>query len=506
MTRRGAAAVATAALGVLLASRAQPVAQQGAVAPPGASRSPVVVHRPVRPTYGTTGQVDVLPVQGSVYLLAGAGSNVVVQVGEDALFVVDTNEAAMSGKMLEAVRSISKLPIRYIVNTSGDPDRVGGNEAFAKSAGTNVNQFLNQGARVYAHELAYNRMANPGDGAAPLPVALWPTDAFLGPKKTLFVTGEPIELIHQPKAHTDGDLLVFFRKSDVVAAGGLFVLNSYPVIDVKHGGSLQGIIDGLNRLIDLAIPEFNAMGGTRIIPGNGRITNEIDVVEYRDAMTIIRDRVAALVAEGRSLADVKAARVSLDYDGIYGTTSGPWTTDMFIDAAYRELSATVPRTSRRATPARPQVAAAAAAKPVSRRQSSDPFDGLWALNTAKSRYEPLNTAPYRREINLVMNGEELTQETSTWRRGLGNNSPLAKVSYTARFDGKEYPVPASTSKVTLKRIGPTTIERTATGDRSAREAATWALSADRKTLTIETTGVDAAGTKYSSTQVYDRMP
>ena len=493
--RLAAAALASAAL----CAGARMAAQQAA--PP----SPVV-HRPVRPTYGSTGSIEVLPVQGRVYLLAGGGSNVVLQVGDDALFVVDANEAPMSAKVLEAVRSVSKLPIRYIVNTSGDLDHVGGNEALAKSAGTNLNQFLSQGARVYAQENAYARLSNPPDGTNAAPVSIWPTDAFMGPKKTMFVTGEPIELIHQPKAHTDGDVMVFFRKSDVVAAGDVFVLSSYPVIDTRHGGTLQGIIDGLNRLVDLAVPEFNAMGGTRIIPGHGRIANEIDVVEYRDAVTIIRDRIALLVSEGRTLDEVKAARVSLDYDGLYGTSSGAWTTDMFLEAAYKELSATVPRSSRRAPAPRAPVAAAAAAKPAPRRMSSDPFDGVWALNSARSQYEPTNTAPYRRELTITIEGDQLTQDTSTWRRGVGNNSPLARVSYTARWDGKEYPVQASSSRVVLKRAGPTTLERTASGDAGARETATWTVSADRKVLTIVTAGVDAAGTKYSSTQVYDRMP
>ena len=480
------------------------LAQRGAGA--GAAAAPV--HRPVRPAYGNRGTIEVLPVQGSVYLLAGGGSNVIVQVGDDALFVVDANEAAMSEKILEAIRSISKLPIRYIVNTSGDFDHVGGNEALAKSAGTTVNQFLGQGARVYAQENAYSRLSNPPDGTNAAPVAIWPTDAFLGPKKTLFVTGEPIELIHQPKAHTDGDVMVFFRKSDVVAAGDVFVLNTYPVIDTRHGGTLQGVLDGLNKLVDLAVPEFNAMGGTRIIPGHGRIANEIDVVEYRDAMTIIRDRVVLLVAEGRTLDEVKAARVSLDYDGLYGTQIGPWTTDLFLEAIYKELSTTVPRTSRRA-PARPTSAATTASvapKPAPRRQSSDPFDGLWTLNSTKSKYEPTSTMPYRREVALTVNGDELTQDSSTWRRGVGNNSPLARVSYTARWDGKEYPVAASSSRVTLKRVNPATIERTAVGDGGAKETSTWTLSADRKVLTMVTDGVDTVGTKYSSTQVYDRMP
>ena len=191
-------------------------------APPAPEPSPV---RPHRPTYGPTGSIEVLPVQGSVYLLAGGGSNVVVQVGDDAVLVVDTNTAEMGDKMLAAIRGISTAPIRYIVNTSADRDHTGGNAVLAASAGAPVNAFLGQGARVYAHENTYTRLANPPDGSNPAPVALWPTDAFTSPKKTLFVTGEPIEIIHQPAAHSDGDVMVFFRKSDVVAAGDVFVLD-----------------------------------------------------------------------------------------------------------------------------------------------------------------------------------------------------------------------------------------------------------------------------------------
>jgi cyclase len=493
------AALAGCALGIELR------AQQDAASPQ---------HRPVRPTYAGRGEIQVLPVQGSVYLLAGGGSNITVHLGPDAVMVVDANEAAMSPKVLAAIRTLSTAPVRYIVNTSGDPDHVGGNEALATSAEGTVNPILGQGARVYAHENTYLRMANPPDGAPRIPTAILPTDSFSAAKKTLFVTGEPVELIHQPAAHTDGDLLVFFRKSDVVAAGDVFVLNGYPVIDTARGGSLQGVIDALNRIIDITIPEFNAMGGTRVIPGHGRIASEIDVVEYRDMLTIIRDRVQLIVEAGGTLQDVRAAQVTLDYDGVYGETNGPWTTDRFLETAFKELSAKAAtiRLSSRASPrqrtgteraagdtARPPATAA-----VARRRSSEPFDGEWVLNTFKSQYVPSNTMPYRREMTLGFADGGLTHTTSSWRRTNGNDSPMARTTYTAKLDGKEYAVSASAAKVKFTRVDANTIERTALGDRGATERATWTLSPDRDTLTIVTKGTDAGGAEYSSTQVYDR--
>jgi len=471
---------------------------------------------PYRPTYENTGVVHVLPVQGSVYMIAGAGSNVAVQIGTDALFVVYANDASMSEKILAAIKTISPLPIRYIVDTSADPDHVGGNEKLAKSSGdATTNAFYDQGARVYASENAYARMTNPKKGA-PIPAALWPTDSFAAALKTLFVTGEPIELIHQPSAHTDGDLMVFFRKSDVLVSGDIFSTDRYPMFDADRGGSLAGVLDGLNRLIDIAVPEFNAMGGTRVIPGHGRICNEIDLVEYRDAMTIIADRITQLVLEGKTLEQVKGAGVSLDYDGVYGATSGPWTTEMFVDAAYREIkthtAAWKARLLRNVPAAelpmlastKPANAAKAAAVKLAK-TSDDPLDGKWVLNLFASTYEPSNLMPYRREMVISSSAAGVTHAVSSWRRPQGNGSPLSTYSYTAKLDGRMYPIPnQGKANVVLKRVDANTIERTLDGEDVGKETATWTLSADKKTLTVVAKGNDAAGVAYTTTQVYER--
>jgi glyoxylase-like metal-dependent hydrolase (beta-lactamase superfamily II) len=494
------------------------VAPQLPPAPKG--RSAKDLARPYRPTYESKGEVEVLPVQGSVYLLAGAASNVAVAVGPREVFVVDTAEAAMSDKLLAAIKTISPLPIRYIVNTSADADHVGGNEKFAKSAGGDVNAFYGQGARVFSSERAYARMTDSRNGNAPLPSALWPTDSFEGALKTLFV-GEPIEIHHPAAAHTDGDLMVFFRKSDVIAAGDVFATDRYPVIDAKRGGSLAGALDGLNQLIDLAIPEFNEMGGTRVIPGHGRISNEIDLVEYRDAVTIIADRITQLILDGKTLDQVKAAGVSIDYDGLYGATSGEWTTNMFIEAAYREIKANtapwkarllrnVPQsdldavaTNRPATDAR-KLASAKAAAPAKR--ASDPWEGKWVLDLFSSNYEPVSLMPYRREMVIAMSGNETTHEVSSWRRPQGNGSPLSTYSYKATLDGKECPIPNwGNATVTLKRVDANTLERTLNGQEVGKETATWTLSADRKKLTVVAKGTDPTGIAYTTTQVYEKQ-
>jgi glyoxylase-like metal-dependent hydrolase (beta-lactamase superfamily II) len=295
------------------------------------------------------GEIKIMPVQGRVYMLVGAGANVVVQVGEDGVTVVDAGLKEYSEKVLAAIRELSNnKPIRFILSTHAHADHVGGNETLARAGaklggGLFVGGVQGQGAAIIAHEQVLAAMSAPTGKQPPAPSAAWPTDGYPGDLKELYVNGEGIQLVHSPAAHTDGDSIVYFRGSDVIAAGDVYINTTYPVIDVDRGGSLSGIIAGLNRIIDLAIPKDWQEGGTMVVPGHGRLADESDIVEYRDMLTIIRDRIQDLVKKGLTLEQVKAARPTLDYDGRYGATSGDGTTEKFIDAAYRDLARAKPK-------------------------------------------------------------------------------------------------------------------------------------------------------------------
>jgi glyoxylase-like metal-dependent hydrolase (beta-lactamase superfamily II) len=191
---------------------------------------------------------------------------------------------------------------------------------------------------VIAHEQVLNAMSATAGKAGAIPRGAWPTDAYPGESKEVYANGEGIELFHPAAANTSGDTIVYFRRSDVVVTGDIFTTTAYPVIDAEKGGSFEGVIAALNRIIDITIPKDWQEGGTMVIPGHGRLADEADVVEYRDMVTIIRDRIRDMVKKGMTLEQVKAARPTRDYDGRYGATTGPWTTSMFIEAAYRDLA------------------------------------------------------------------------------------------------------------------------------------------------------------------------
>jgi cyclase len=291
----------------------------------------------------SAGKIEVLPVQGNIYMLAGAGGNVTLQLGENGVLVVDTGLPAVSDELIAEIRKLSKKPLKYVVNTDVHEDHTGGNEAFSREGGTSTvvnivntpGSSASQAVAILGNEAILDRMSATVNGKQARPSLAWPTDTFFDEPKELYFNGESIQILHQPKAITDGDSLVYFRRSDVVSTGDIFMTTGYPKIDLQNGGGIQGVLDGLNHILDLTIPAHHEEGGTMVIPGHGRICDEADVMEYRDMVTIIRDRVRALAQKGKTLEQVKAAKPTMDYDGLYDVT--PQAADAFVEAVYKSL-------------------------------------------------------------------------------------------------------------------------------------------------------------------------
>ena len=360
-----------------------------AVADPGPTASagePASADRLVDGLFPHDGEVHVLPVQGNIYMLVVDGVNLAVSAGPDGVLMVDTGPAHMSGGVLETVRQLASRivaspvpnncagarcpgvrgwaspsinavigspappkPLRYIINTSASPDRTGGDEAIAPvgaferggggAAANFAGDVRDQRAAVVAHENVLLGMSAPVGAEAPTPRGAWPTDTYWRDfyKFNQFFNGEAVLLYHTPAAHTDGDSIVLFRGSEVIAAGNLYRTTGYPVIDLEKGGSIQGTIDGLNRILDLGVAENMSQGGTWIIPGRGRLSDIADVASYRNMVVMIRDRVEDMIRNGLTLDRIQAARPTMDFDGRYGSETGAWTTGMFVEAVYRSL-------------------------------------------------------------------------------------------------------------------------------------------------------------------------
>jgi glyoxylase-like metal-dependent hydrolase (beta-lactamase superfamily II) len=278
-------------------------------------------------------------VQGQVYMLSGAGGNIALQVGDEGVLVVDTGRVETAPAVVATVSQLTTAPVRLIINTAADRDHAGGNEIVGQagrrmSTGFGFGGSETPGAAIMARQAVMNRMVAEKAPECALPTSTY--DVF--PTRSVFFNGEGIELRHMPAAHSDGDSFVFFRRSDVVVTGDIFNTSLYPLIDLEHGGSVQGVIDALNELLEITIPALKQEGGTYVIPGHGRLADEADVAEYRDMVTIVRDRVRSLIARKMTLQQVRAERPTLDFDGRYGATDGVSTTDRFIDAVYRSLS------------------------------------------------------------------------------------------------------------------------------------------------------------------------
>jgi glyoxylase-like metal-dependent hydrolase (beta-lactamase superfamily II) len=299
--------------------------------------------------------VDVVQLRPNIYVIGGAGGNIVMQVGPEGVVLVDSGTTDMADNVLVAIRRITPLPIRYIINTGMDLDHVGGNEKLARAglsilpgavaAGAGLgDELLNNagGASVLAHENVLTRLSAPTGKQAAAPIGIWPTKTFAYRMYSMYLNGEGIQVIHQPAAHTDGDSIVFFRRGDVIATGDIIDTTRWPVIDTRRGGTVQGELDALNRLMDLSIHNLPLQwreDRTLLVPGHGHVYDKLDLLEYRDAVTVVRDRVQDLIDEGKTLAQVKAADPTLGYRSQYGAETGPWTTDMFVETIYNELAA-----------------------------------------------------------------------------------------------------------------------------------------------------------------------
>jgi cyclase len=291
-------------------------------------------------------------VQGNVWMVVGGPFNAAVSIGNDGVLIVDTMVEPLADRFLSEVKKLAgDKPIRHIINTHFHPDHTGGN-AKVTAAGQSIvaGNFANQvgqaaanQANILAHENTQIRMMT--DLKPSPPFIAMPTDTFFTESKDVYFNGEAIQILHQPAAHTDGDVIVFFRKSDVIVAGDVYMNTTFPIVQIGQGGSFQGVIDALNRIIDLTVPAEKQESGTYVIPGHGRLADEADVVEYRDMSTIIRDRLLDAIKKGMSLEQVKAARLVRDYEGRYGASSGFWTTDNFVEAVYRSLSEPPKKTS-----------------------------------------------------------------------------------------------------------------------------------------------------------------
>lgn len=288
-------------------------------------------------------ELHVWPVQGNIYMLVGDGANITLQVGKQGALLVNTGFAGMSNQVIATIKKMAERPLQYIINTNFYADSTGGNVPVRLSGttitGANVTGDIRdsrEGAQILAQENVLTSMSAPTGKKSPTPPDAWPTDTFLGREKTLFFNGEPIEIIHQPNALTDGDSIVFFRKSDVISAGDIFNTDGYPVIDVAKGGTIEGTVLALTRIVEMAVVEHEEEGGTLVIPGHGHLCDQAEVVEYRDMVAIVRDRVKDAVKRGLTLEQTKAAKLTSDYDPIYGHNSY-WTPDDFIEAAYKSI-------------------------------------------------------------------------------------------------------------------------------------------------------------------------
>ena len=267
-------------------------------------------------------EIKTTKVADNFYTLEGQGGTIGVLAGPDGVFLVDTQFAPLTTKIVAAVKQISPNPIRFVVNTHVHPDHTGGNENLGK-----------MGAVIFAREELRGRLMNPNPAAngtpvPPAPAAALPVITYRG-RVTFHMDGEEVELIPIQRAHTDGDTLVYFHNANVLMTGDFYRSIGYPNIDRANGGSLNGMIDGLGVVIGMAGPN------TKIIPGHGATVDRAAVIAHRDMILGVRDRVEQLVMQGKTPEEVVAAHPTSEFDAKVPPVQG--TTDRFVGQLYAEL-------------------------------------------------------------------------------------------------------------------------------------------------------------------------
>ncbi len=303
------------------------------------------------------GEIHAWHAKGQVWLMAGEPreSNVAVQVGDEGVLVVDTGTQAMAPKLLAAIQRLARehagdqKAIRLVVDTNGLPDHIGGN-AIIREGGSEIvageeaaqqEALGTAGAEVLAEQNVLTRLSQGSPGGA-YSQALWPTDAEDFDVYNSYFNGEAVQLYHPHDANTDGQLAVQFRQSDVIAAGDVVDMTSYPIIDTTRGGTIDGELVALNKLMEMAVPARQVEGGTVIIPGHGRLCDVSDVAQYTIMVTTIRDRVQFYKNQGKTLQQVLELKPSGDYDQRWGSANASWSARDFVMAVYQTLPAKGP--------------------------------------------------------------------------------------------------------------------------------------------------------------------
>ena len=280
--------------------------------------------------------LEVVPIQQHFYMIVGDGQNIGVQVGKDGVVLGNAGTQAGAADLIAAVRKIAALPIRYVIDTSADADATGGNAPVAAAGETLFNPPKGPGAEIYARANVIARLAS----LHGYPTNGWPTDTYIDNSGSLYINDEPVVVTHAPAAASDS--FVLFRRSDVVMAGDVLDMEHFPVINAEDGGSIDGEIAALNDLLQIAVPPSPLIyeyDGTYVIPSYGRVADQWEVVDYRDMVVIIRDTIADMMRRHMTLDQIQAADPAKAYEPRYGSSTGPWTTRMFVAAIYHSLQA-----------------------------------------------------------------------------------------------------------------------------------------------------------------------